>query len=219
MSYHGGYAIEGAFPARALLCHFQKGNIPLDGIKVDGEFAPDQVHGAAFSPDGKLLALGGRVARGPTGLIRLLDTATGKLHSTFTFPPGQVDALAYTPDGKLLIAVGGAPADRYNRSDGPSKIVFWDTVTGQVWPEFETKERVRAFALSPDGRLFATGGDGEAVILWDKAASKQLALLQGHTPPVYALSFSPDGTKLAYTCGEKAIYLWDLTKTAEGKGR
>ena len=58
MSYHGGYAIEGPFPPRALLHDFQKGNLPLEGIKDNDGFRSDQIHAVAFSPDGNGLFTG-----------------------------------------------------------------------------------------------------------------------------------------------------------------
>jgi WD40 repeat protein len=220
MSYHGGYAIDGEFPTRSKLHHFHKGNIPLEGIKVKGAFGSDQIHAIAFSPDDNLLALGGRFVGPDSGAIRLLETINGKLHSTIPFPQGQVDALAYSPDGTLLVAAGGTPANRSNESTGPSTLLFWDVNTYKVWWEVNTfKGRVKTLAFSPDGKILATAGDDNAVILWQMPSGKALALLQGHKPPVYALAFSPDGTKLAYTCDEYTIYLWDLTKVVRNRVR
>jgi WD40 repeat protein len=220
MSYRGGSAIEGRFPPRALLHHFQKGNIPLEGIKDNDGFRSDQIHAVAFSWDDKLLTMGGRFDGPDSGAIRLLDTATGQLHSTIPFPQEQVDALAYSPDGKLLVAAGGTLPTWSGESIGPSPVIFWDATTHKVWRKISTfKGRVKTLAFTPDGQILATGGDEAAVILWHVPTGKQLALLQGHKPPVYALAFSPDGTKLAYTCAKNVIYVWDLTKVVQYRVR
>ena len=57
-------------------------------------------------------------------------------------------------------------------------------------------------AFSPDGRLLATGDNGDQrsdgqVRLWDTATGDQHAELHGHTGPVNTLAFSSDGGLLA----------------------
>ena len=47
-------------------------------------------------------------------------------------------------------------------------------------------------ALSPDGKILARAGSGQAD-LWDVASGKQLHTLKGQ-PHFYKVAFSPDGT-------------------------
>lgn len=57
---------------------------------------------AAFSPDGKLLALGNLDKN-----TRLYDTATGKELAVFVGHQGYVNALAFAPDGQRLVSASG----------------------------------------------------------------------------------------------------------------
>src|SRR5260221_10838907 len=56
---------------------------------------------------------------------------------------------------------------------------------------------INATALSPDGKLLATGGLDGTVRLWDTETGKLVRALIGHDSYVYGLAFSPDGTTLA----------------------
>lgn len=74
---------------------------------------------------------------------------------------------------------------------------------------------VNAVAFSPDGRLLATGGDDDLIIIWDSASGHELRALVGHSGYVNSLSFSPDGRLLASGSSDSLIKLWDMTGGAE----
>jgi len=71
-----------------------------------------------------------------------------------------------------------------------------------------------AFALSPDGKAFASVGGDRVIRLWDVASGKELRQLKGHEAVVSALAFAPDGKRLASGVWGGVIRLWD---TASGK--
>lgn len=65
------------------------------------ERLPGPVHAVAYSPDGKLLAIGGA---GPE--VRIHDAAEGKRLSTLTGHEGAIFALAFHPSAKELVSGG-----------------------------------------------------------------------------------------------------------------
>ena len=81
--------------------------------------------------------------------------------------------------------------------------------------------RVNSVAFSVDGTRLASGSSDGTVQLWnielkeaDQAvpgwwARESMAILQGHTDEVWAVTFSLDGTTIASGSFDKTIKLWD----------
>jgi WD40 repeat protein len=150
---------------------------------------------AAFSPDGRLLAVNDwRMA-----LVKVCDAATG--HEVFTCQYARAQAVlaaAFSPDGKRLAACG------------TQGIRIWDLArrdTPVTWPADSGSGSCLAF--SPDGKRLAMGGVEGLVELWDTATSQKVQTFKGHVGPVSALAFSPDGARLATGGADGTLRLWD----------
>jgi WD40 repeat protein len=83
---------------------------------------------------------------------------------------------------------------------------------------FRHPGEILALAVSPDGKLIATGGMHGQVCLWERASGKLITTLQGPDRQVNVLQFSPDGkTRASGGAGEHRdkpdpgqIVLWDV---------
>ena len=64
-------------------------------------------------------------------------------------------------------------------------------------------------ACSPAGRILASGSRDGEIKLWEMAAGKERATLDGHDSSVQALAFSPDGKTLASGSLNGQLKLWD----------
>ena len=75
---------------------------------------------------------------------------------------------------------------------------IWDSATGKLRNTLTSDSgAVYGVAISPDGKIAATGTEDHTIVLWDLATGKKLAAYTGHSGPVHAVAFSPDGKFLA----------------------
>ena len=157
----------------------------------------------AISADGTTLASGAN--DGSVKLWNMAQTqeqAETQVVSGFQIGTGSTNgalgSLIFSPDGNDLVGVMEHTTATKNIS------------TGQDCPALSGA--AGRGALSPDGKLLATGDKAGTVKLWDLASGRLLAAVEAHKGEVTALDFSPDGRELA-TCGfdDAVLRDWDAT--------
>ena len=154
---------------------------------------------AAFSPDTtRLVTVGGYV-------VTVCNAATGEMIFETKRADGAVKA-DFTPDGKRVATAG---------LDGWAHL--FDAATGAEI--YRIKDRgVGSFysvAISPDGKLFGSGDDGNFAWIWSTADGTTLHKLKGHTGQISAEAFSPDGKQYATGSWDCNVKLWDTASGTE----
>jgi len=170
---------------------------PLPAIKPEVAVV-SPVTSVKFSPDGKILAIGGYRE------VRLIDPASGKMLSALSGHANFVRSIAFSPNGKLLAAAGGNP-----QRNGEIKI--WDVNSQQLLKTIEGHtDCIYSVAWSPDGKLLASGSYDKMVKLWDASTGKELSNLQDHIDAVFSVAFSPDGKRLASASQDRTVKIWNV---------
>ena len=80
-----------------------------------------------------------------------------------------------------------------------------------VIARFNPGASVYTVAFSPDGKLLASGGDDNAVILWDVADGSESESFIEHGKSVMSIAFSPDGHLIASASLDGFVRLWPVS--------
>lgn len=148
----------------------------------------------AAANDGATLAWCGNDLR-----VILWDAQAGKEIQQFRPQGNRITELRFSPTGDMLLVAGSTGVRLFGLHERPSERDL--AVPGGG---------VHALAVSPDGRMAATGGHDGAVRLWEIASVKQRRAMFADKASVHAAAFSTDGTVLATGSKNGLIRLWDI---------
>ncbi len=154
-----------------------------------------------FSPDGKILAVGGYRS------VTFWNLPTGKPITSIVHLPGPVQSLAFRPDGTQIAVAGGAPG-----SSGEVE-VFDAKTFAQVGPTLGAhSDVVMSVAWSADGKWIATGSQDKTARLWQWPDGKELKVFKDHSDAVTRVAFSPDGKALYTASMDHNLRRYDTDK-------
>ncbi|MFG1925729.1 Hsp70 family protein [Cryptosporangium sp. NPDC048952] len=165
---------------------------------------PDKLFSeVASSPDGTRLA----TVASKDGL-RLYDVKKKSLVGGELKTPddiGSFDNLTFSPDGTKLAVSSSYDVFVFDLDTG--KIV--DTVEGHT-------ASINTIAFSPDGKVLASSGNDNRILLWDLDGDRQIGAPVKRAAKtgtwITGLAFSADGEHLASSSTDKTVILWKITR-------
>ncbi len=152
----------------------------------------------AYSPDGRLLASGGR-----DGLVKVWAGDPRRELSTLKGFARTVVGVAFSPDGARLAAC-----------DQEGRVRVYDAAKGVEILTFDMQGEATCLAYGPDGRHLAAGMVDGTVGVWEAAGGRPAFTLRAHHRPgrrVWDVAFSPDGRRLATAGMDLRVRVWDVT--------
>jgi hypothetical protein len=178
---------------------FTDQEIPMDDI-----INPNIDIGAAFSPDGRFLAVVSWV-----GDVLVWDVQASQKRAVFKMgtqelqgfeiPECAINAhsVAFTPDSKAVI------------TSCNSEIFSWDLDSLERSTIPHAIGNTVVFALSPDGATLVTGGFEGGIHVRDFPSGDPQTELLAHSLQISSLAFSADASILASSSQDGTIDLWD----------
>jgi WD40 repeat protein/serine/threonine protein kinase len=155
----------------------------------------DGVRSVAFSPDGRLLAVG-CYSNKP---LTIWEAGSGK--PLLKLPnPWVTASVAFRPDGRWLAAAN---------FDGTVRV--WDVAAGKevVRPPLQHGAAATSVAFRSDGKRLASGSMDQTVTVWDTSTWEPRLVLSNPTGAVLSVAFSPDGQRLAWGSTDSTVKVWD----------
>jgi WD40 repeat protein len=177
----------------------------IDGKKsIRLEERGRQVDAVLFSPNGKLLVVGGGDRTGDENNIHIWDVNTKKLLYQLRGHQKAISTLAFSPDGNCFLS---GSLDK--------TICLWKVDKVKPIRRFRVHtSQVISVAYAPDGKVFASLDMNSNICLVEIATGKVIRRLQdADIVLLSSVVFSPDGQVLA-AAGWKTIHFWE---TATGK--
>ena len=168
------------------------------------EHGADQNNSIAFSPDGRLAAIGyceqGELMDCEKYRVNVWDLATHAQVTETTLFESYAYVDGFTPDGNNLVLLMNDTSGDY--------FVFWDFMQHKVVRQFDHNAGGVAFA--PDGKWMASAGFDNKVILWDLATGQSIGKpMIGHITYPISVDIHPSGSLIATGGSDGDVLLWD----------
>ncbi|MBL9124303.1 MAG: protein kinase [Planctomycetaceae bacterium] len=200
---------------------------------------PMIVWSLAFSPNDRLLAIGGE------GAVEVYDLEQPHSVRKWDGYLRGIRAIVFPHDGQVVfachldlhsgdVASGGLStfpvvhehtvtclAHAQHRellasADSRGVVKLWDSSTREPIPcSIPQIERLDGLDFSPDDALLAVAGRDRAVELWDVATQTLQVRLLGRTATIWSTDFSPDGSQIIAAGADGTVRVWETRNTSE----
>jgi WD40 repeat protein len=160
---------------------------------------PFEAWALAISPDGQTIVTGG-----DDHVVRLWHARTGARLAELKDHGSLVTKAVYAPSGKWFAT-----------SSFDGHVIIRDPQSGTPQKNLVHGDKIRALAVSSDGRSIAAAGDTGLVSVWDVESGAIISSLNGKATVIHCLTFTPDGRELHAPLNETELVWWDVSKGSQ----
>lgn len=176
------------------------------------------VWSAVFSPDEQRIATASQ-----DGSVIVWSATTGQPGPPFLGHGGPVYSAAFSPNGELIASASydkhvllWRPADL--RAQDFEKALAAAGASAPTTP-FQSLDghsaAVRSVRFSSDGRLLVSGGNDNAVCVWDTASRQLVKKLRGHASRISSALFAPGDDRIISASYDHSVKVWSIAKYEE----
>jgi WD40 repeat protein len=166
----------------------------------------DQIISIDISPDGKVIASGGR-----DKAVKLWNLNTGELIKLLAFRADPIHSVAFSPDGKILATGGSTKYKNKGQEDKTTTIYLWNTHNGELIDTLSGHTlRINYLIFSPDSRILVSESNDGAVKVWNLQTQQLLYTILEESGISNGIAISPDSKSL-FCLRLKGISIWNLS--------
>lgn len=166
----------------------------------------DQIISIDISPDGKVIASGGR-----DKTVKLWDLNTGKLIKSLAFRADPIHAVAFSPDGKILATGGNNKYKNKGQEYKTTTIYLWNTHNGELINTLSGHTlRINNLIFSPDSHILVSESNDSTVNVWNLQTQQLLYTIPEESGLITGIAISPDG-KFLFCLGSNGLSIWNLS--------
>ena len=175
----------------------------VNGVTPRPELTASLGGNVAFSPDGRLVFVGGEDSS-----VHVYNAATGRLVHRILAPQrgsSWPEVVAVSPSGRQL-----AVAYPLTAQDAASAVSIYSTSTWRKQSTVMTLPQVQisALAFSPDGSRLAIGAEDGTSSVWSVDTKQELVSYDGPTAAITSIAFMPDGDSVLTASDDGVARIW-----------
>jgi WD40 repeat protein len=176
---------------------------PVKGVTSRPELSAPLGGNVVFSPDGRLVFVGGQDAS-----VYVYDASTGRVvHRILISQSGNAwpEVVAVSPNGRQL-----AVAYPVGAQAAASAVSIYSTSTWRKQFTLMTlpQLQITALAFSPDGSRLAVGAEDGTAGVWSVPTKQELVSYDGPAAGINSIAFAPDGDSVLTASDDGVARIW-----------